>query len=382
MIYRAVANTLSKKLIHVFPNHRIETPKYTLQAGKQERSQLTWRIKTRRALWALIRRDKLKIFEAYARKEMEIDGDLFSVLDAFLQDTKVTSSWFLTLLRDNPLLRWAYNTTLYRVIGTKDHYGKNPSFYRAFLPDKYPLYSHGIYLNQKQTLDEASENMLQYGFNACCMNSGDYVLDIGSGWGSFTKFATERDINVVGLTLQNEHKKYVEENLERRNSCSYEIRVEDFYKHKGKKLYDAIVNFGVTEHLTDYDKAMEQYSQLIKPGGYIFCTFSAFGTSMRVPSFTRKYIYPQGLFGDLPRFLEAIRASRTLEVVNVINDRLNYEYTLRDWALKFMKNKKEIVPLVGEFTYRIWLLWLTGASVTMRHGLLSGYRVLIQKKRL
>lgn len=62
------------------------------------------------------------------------------------------------------------------------HYSFGDDFYLIFIDNKYRFYSHGIFLSDDETLEQASEHKLESMYGALQLKPGMRLLDIGAGW--------------------------------------------------------------------------------------------------------------------------------------------------------------------------------------------------------
>ena len=53
---------------------------------------------------------------------------------------------------------------------------------------------------------------------------------------------------------------------------------------------------------------------------------------------------------------------------------------LRHWVSRLDANKDEIIALVGERTYRIWRLYMTGSAIQFEQGATGVYQILAEGK--
>jgi cyclopropane-fatty-acyl-phospholipid synthase len=318
--------------------------------------------------------DELRIAEAYIFGDLDIEGDLVTVLDLRnrLQDRHLLARFWsligqrLVFGRESTARKWI-----------KQHYDTDPEFYLAFLDRQSRCYSHGYFENKNESLESAIQRKLATAIEGAGIEPGMRVLDVGGGWGSFTEFAGRRGIHVTSLTLSEASEKYVNELIAREKIPCRIIR-ENFLEYQPGERYDAIVNLGVTEHLPDYAATLAQYQRLLMPGGRVYLDASACRTKFSFSTFIMSYIYP----GDptplhLPTYLEALSTS-PLELVMVQNDRENYALTARHWATRLDENRDMIIQRWGETLYRRFRLYLWGCVHCFATDTMSAYRWVLQ----
>src|SRR6516164_9365186 len=142
-----------------------------------------------------------------------------------------------------------------------------------------------------ETLERAIRRKLDTAIDACGMQPGWRVLDIGAGWGAFTEHAGKRGVRVTSLTISAESERYVND-LIARQDLPCKVVCEHFLEFASKERYDAIVNLGVTEHLPDYAATLAQYEKLLKPGGRVFLDACASRTKYPFSSFVLSHVWP------------------------------------------------------------------------------------------
>jgi cyclopropane-fatty-acyl-phospholipid synthase len=172
---------------------------------------------------------------------------------------------------------------------------------------------------------------LDTAIEACGIQPGWRVLDIGAGWGAFTEHAGKRGVRVTSLTISAESERYVNELIARENLPCQVIR-EHFLEYASKERYDAIVNLGVTEHLPDYAATLAQYEKLLKPGGRVFLDACASRTKYPFSSFVLSHVWPGNATPlKLADYLNAVEKT-PFELIYARNDRRNYLLTTKRWA--------------------------------------------------
>jgi len=68
------------------------------------------------------------------------------------------------------------------------------------------------------------------------------------------------------------------------------------------------------------------------------------------------------------------------EVVAMEDFRVDYALTCRAWTRNLQKRADNCMRLVGESTYRTWLLYLAASTVSFEDGLTGAAQVLFAKR--
>lgn len=108
----------------------------------------------------------------------------------------------------------------------------------------------------------------------------------------------------------------------------------------------------------------------LKPGGrYLHhsITLKPFIPYPRWTAFARKYVFPNGELQTILRVQESA-ALAGFELRDMENLRENYVLTLEAWVRKLEQNQDEVRKLVGDVTYRIFRLYMAGATLGFKHG--------------
>ena len=72
--------------------------------------------------------------------------------------------------------------------------------------------------------------------------------------------------------------------------------------------------------------------------------------------------------------------SAGLEIFDVEGLRPHYALTLREWVRRLESNAAQAVVYVGERTYRVWRLYMTGCALQFEDGSTGIYQILAVRK--
>ena len=341
----------------------------------EEPAGLTLEIRTRRGLQAIRSLNELRICEAYMDDDIDIGGDLQKALALrdLLEDQDL---WITAWRRIQPLLvgrskaqeSWVHN-----------HYDSD-NLQLYFLDTAYNTYTPGVFEREDESLEAASERKHRLAFEGLGLKTGDRVLDIGCGWGSFLRYAARRNVHVTGITLSRHQLGWVQENLIDREHLPAALHYGNFFEFEAERQFDAVSMLGVIEELADYPRALAHVACLVKPGGRVYLDFMAATQDFVFPAFISKYVYQGGTSRVyLPKFVEAATRS-PFEIVRIDNDRRNYHLTAQHWFDNFERNRAAIRERFGERTYRMYRLYLAGMPQMLDCDthLTTAYRVMLE----
>ena len=330
-------------------------------------------VKDRKGLSALRRLDELRICEAYMNGNLDVQGDMlgFASLRPGLHDRhplhdlwQRVAPWFVGRIK----------TDRHAIAA---HYDFASDFYLRFL-DPTRCYSQAVFERDDEDLETAQRRKLDFAIDACRLQPGDRVLDVGGGWGSFTEQAGARGIQVTSLTISHESETFLTDLIDRRQLPCRVVN-QDFLAYRSPEPYDAIVILGVMEHLPDYPAVLRQVQRLLKPGGRVYLDASASRDKYDKPNFIARYIFPADhAFLCLHDFLRAV-AKSPLEVLTVYNDRHNYFLTCKAWAENLDAARDEIIRCWGETLYRRFRLYLWGSAQAFLSGGADAFRVVLER---
>lgn len=346
----------------------------TYAIGEGGKSAFSVGIVTDKGLAALGKFDELSIAEGYMDGDLDIDGSLLAALK------------LRPVLADPHPLRYLAATYLEPLLlgqvgrdkkWIRSHYDVDPEFFLLWLDSKLRAYSHGFFADDAESLEAGMERKFRYAFEACGIQPGQRVLDIGGGWGSFLQFAGEQGVWVTSITISDASARTMRDLIARRGFTGCEVVQEHFLEFHPKEPFDAIVNLGVTEHLPDYRRTLAQYARLLKPGRRVYLDAYS-GPRHGMPSFISKWVF-QGNTSplNLERYLTEV-ARTPFEVVVIKNDRHNYFLSCKKWAENLEAHRDEVIARWGTHLYRRFVLYLWAAANSFETGTLSAHHMILQ----
>ncbi|MCC8127930.1 MAG: cyclopropane-fatty-acyl-phospholipid synthase family protein [Clostridiales bacterium] len=351
---------------------------------------------------SLLRSTSLALGEAYMNGDLEIDGDLYDVLDTLMGEIG-------RFKKDS----WALHSLLYTSLSRHNqekevtsHYDIGNDFYRLWL-DETMSYSCGYFPEENISLFDAQVGKTDHILEKLQLKPGMKLLDIGCGWGFLLKRAAEHyDVKGVGITLAKEQYRQLSEEI---HSAHMEDRLEvhlmDYrdlaelnqapsdeeggHFASGNRLwnelcagecFDRVVSVGMIEHVgrDNYDEFFNCVDQVLKPGGLFLLHFISALEEHSGDPWIRKYIFPGGVIPSLREIISLLPEVRfyTLDVESL---RRHYVRTLECWRENFSAHRLEITQKFGENFTRMWDLYLASCAAAFHHGVVDLHQILLSK---
>ncbi len=254
------------------------------------------------------------------------------------------------------------------------HYDIGNDLYAAMLGERL-VYSCG-YWNNATTLDEAQEAKLDLVCRKIGLEKGQHILDIGSGWGSFLRFAAERyDASGTGLTVSRAQKAYADEH---RRGLPIETLLQDYHEHEG--AYDHVISIGMFEHVgyKNYRSYMEKVHALLKRDGYFLLhTIGGNKSTYGTDPWIEKYIFPNGLVPSIEQIGRA--AGDLFSMEDWHNFGPDYDTTLMAWFSNFDTNWDSVKSSYDDRFYRMWKYYLLSSAASFRVRNLQLWQIVFTK---
>ncbi len=309
------------------------------------------------ALRAVQRHDLLGLAEAYLSGQIDIEGDLLEVMkltDVIAPGPSAAERLWLALR-----LLFQNRRRLNRD-SIRFHYDRPAGF---FLPwfERWRSYSHGFYATPEDSAEAAQARKLQYAIDALALKPGSRVFDMGCGWGSFLEYAGLRGIHVHAITLSSEQQRFVSDLIrEKQLPCS--VEQVDFLDYQPRRRFDGAVFMGSFEHFSDYRRALRFLAEHLEPEARFYADFCTERGSHQVGAFLARHIWPgSASYVDVPKLLkEMARAGFNLHVLE--DDTQSYAFTVRDWADKLERARRQLAAEYGEPSVRAFLLFLRASQ--------------------
>lgn len=326
----------------------------------------------------LLRSTSLALGEAYMRGDIELDRDLFEVLDLFLGQMGRFKS-------NKRALRSLIYTSKSKGNQKKEvtsHYDIGNDFYRLWL-DETMSYSCGYFKRAGDSLFEAQVQKVDHILEKLRLEKGMTLLDIGCGWGFLLKRAAQHyGVKGVGITLSEEqYRQFSEEIRDQHMEDRLEVRLMDYRDlEKSGLSFDRVVSVGMLEHVGrgNYECFLQNVEAVLKPEGLFLLHYISAQEEHPGDPWIKKYIFPGGTVPSLREIIGLMPEYRfyTLDVESL---RRHYTQTLLCWRENFLKHREEIAEKYGEEFTRMWELYLASCAATFHNGVIDLHQILVSK---
>ncbi len=312
--------------------------------------------------------------------ESYMDGDWHT------SDIESLISWAILNIEQSPLLegarnhsrlfnllgilsRWAHilrkNTVHNSAKNIEAHYDLSNDFFQLFL-DPSMTYSSALFLSPEETLEQAQRNKYEAICQKLRIQPDDHVLEIGSGWGSFSIYMAQNyGCRVTTITISKEQyelasRRIIEAGLTDRIT----IQLMDYRHITGQ--FDKIASIEMMEAVGDefMDGFIAKCTQVLKPAGLmavqmITCPDSRYKLLRDNVDFIQTHIFPGSLLPSVGRVNEAIHKAGDLSLVELEDFGLSYAKTLRLWNNAFQEKRDQVKKMgFDERFIRKWEYYL------------------------
>ena len=242
--------------------------------------------------------------------------------------------------------------------------------------DTRMVYTCG-YWKDAQTLEEAQDAKLDLVCKKIGLKEGDKVLDIGGGWGSFSKFAAEKyGARVTAITISKEQQKLGQKVCE---GLPVEIRLQD-YRDVNEK-FDHIVSLGMFEHVgyKNYRKYMEvAHKNLNDNGFFLLHTIGGNQSVVNTDAWIEKYIFPNSMLPSIKQIADSVEGLFVMEDWH--NFGAYYDTTLMAWFENFHNSWPEISSQYSDRFYRMWKYYLLSCAGSFRSRRNQLWQIVLHKE--
>lgn len=267
------------------------------------------------------------------------------------------------------------------------HYDLSNEFYALWL-DRDMVYSCAYFETGREDLDAAQQAKLRHLCRKLRLQRGDYLLDVGCGWGGLARFAArEFGARVFGITLSKQQLELARERVRAEGlEGQIDLQLVDYRDLPQDGRFDKVVSVGMFEHVGHSNLPLycRTLFGAVKPGGLVMNHgitakhLDGRPVGRGAGEFIDRYVFPHGELPHMARMVGDL-SEAGLEVVDVESLRLHYARTLAFWSQNLESRLAEAARMVPEQTLRIWRLYLAGCSYAFAQGWINLHQILAVK---
>lgn len=260
------------------------------------------------------------------------------------------------------------------------HYDIGNEFYRLWL-DETMNYSCGYFKSEQDSLYQAQCQKTDYILQKLYLKEGMTLCDIGCGWGNLLMQAAKKyKVHGVGITLSEEQKHYLEEQIRQQHLEEYlEVQLLDYRDlPRLQRTFDRVVSVGMVEHVGrgNYEEFMDCAKSILKEKGLFLLHFISAMREYPGDPWIKKYIFPGGVVPSLREMLQ-VAGDLNLYTLDVESLRRHYNRTLLCWNENFQNNREIISDMFDDRFVRMWELYLCSCAATFQNGVIDLHQILL-----
>jgi cyclopropane-fatty-acyl-phospholipid synthase len=261
-----------------------------------------------------------------------------------------------------------------RIVGQR-HYDIGNSLFINML-DKRMNYSCAFWDSAK-TLDEAQENKLDLVCRKIGLKPGMTVLDIGCGWGGFTRWAAKKyKAKVLGITVSKEQVKFAREYCR-----GFDVTIECQDYRELREKFDRIVSIGMFEHVgaRNYRTFMRVVRRCLKDDGlFLLHTIGRNTSGYSTDKWLCKYIFPNSMLPSAAQIASASEGVLVMEDWHSFGP--HYDKTLMAWYRNISEKWDNIRTIYDERFFRMWTYYLLSCAGSFRARRNQLWQIAFSKK--
>jgi len=247
----------------------------------------------------------------------------------------------------------------------RDHYDRGDDFYGWFLGPRM-IYTSGIIsdVNKEETLEQLQDNKLAIVCEKIDIKEGEKLLDIGCGWGTLARFASEHfGAHVTGVTLGRNQTAWGNGALRKSGIPESQSNIlcmdyRDIPVPDGG--YNKITCLEMAEHVgvRHFSSFLTQVYNMLDDDGVFFLQIAGLRKPWQYEDliwglFMNKHVFP-GADASTPLgwFVSQLESSG-FEIKGIDTIGVHYSATLWRWYRNWMANKDKVEAKYGKRWFRV-----------------------------
>ncbi|HSX02176.1 MAG TPA: cyclopropane-fatty-acyl-phospholipid synthase family protein [Candidatus Saccharimonadia bacterium] len=344
------------------------------------RPYLTIHYKSPAAVRGVIKNLSLGLGEGYMNGLIDFDGPIAKLIQLGDENTAAVAGFSLKALTSRPQRN--HKSAQARQI--QHHYDLGNDFYRLWL-DRSLTYSCAYFATPADDLEAAQQHKLDHVLRKLQLQSGQRLLDIGSGWGGLLIAAAQRyGATGLGITLSREQLAGARQAAAKAgvaDRVTFELMNYQDLAATSQR-FDRIVSVGMYEHVGRHNHAsyFAAVDRLLADGG--LTVLHTISQQQELPNdpWIDRYIFPGGYLPTIAGTV-AYATNHNFRLLDYENLRLHYALTLEAWLNRFESHSSQIKAMYDERFVRMWRFYLSVSAGSFRYGGLDLSQFVFSKGR-
>jgi len=257
---------------------------------------------------------------------------------------------------------------------SEQHYDLGNDLFISFL-DPYNQYSCA-YFKDTDDLKTAQLNKLDLICKKIELSSKDHVLDIGCGWGGFSRYAAERyGCSVTGVNISKEQVCFAGEFCK-----NLPVRILPCEYRDIQGEFDKVVSIGMFEHVgqKNYRTFMRVVNRCLKNDGiFLLQTIGGNKSQIKCDPWIDKYIFPNSMLPSIAQIGKAAEGLFVMEDWHNLGP--HYDKTLMAWHENFTKAWQNLKERYDERFRRMWEYYLLSCAGAYRARIIQLWQIVFTK---
>lgn len=301
--------------------------------------------------------------------------------------SNLESGWSVIFKPINNFIHWSRKNSL---SGSKKniiaHYDLSNDFYKLWL-DQTMTYSCAIFNNKSTSLKEASIEKIDRICRKIKLNAKDSILEIGTGWGSFSLYVAKKyGCHITTTTISDAQYDYVMQKIKEENLLDRITLLKSDYRNLEGK-FDKIVSIEMIEavghqYVPIYFNKVS--SLLVEDGLFALQTITFndqnFDIYKNSVDFIKKYIFPGSCLTSILQIVSTMKKYTDFSISHIEDITFHYARTLKIWRENFINRKISIRKLgFSDELINIWEFYFVYCEAGFRERNIGDYQIIFSK---
>lgn len=340
----------------------------------------TLKIKTRKALRAMLVSQEVGFGDEYSNGAIEVDN-LVELLCEVFRAAQIAKKEKSVARKVSKLFekKARANTLQGSKSNIHHHYDLGNDFYKLWL-DEELQYTCSYFPDQSMTIEQSQQAKMEHVCRKLQLKPGQTVAEAGCGWGSLARYmALNYGVKVKSYNISHEQIVYATERAKSEGYSDQVEYVEDDYRNISGE-FDVFVSVGMLEHVgrQNYTQLGEVVDRVLSQNGRALVHSIGRNAPERMSPWIEKRIFP-GAYPPTIREMMDIVEPFNFSVLDIENLRQHYALTLKHWLARYDANEEKIAKMFDDRFVRAWRLYLSGSIAAFQTGRLQLFQMVFAR---